>query len=310
MSGCGYSEEAYQAEVSKAKKQKALAAKLEKEKSSLEKDKTKLQRDLKNSKNSAAKCEKEKKQWQKNKKKLDSDVKVIQAKNKELETQLQAGQNKSEQLANQVAQLKKEASTQPQQEDVQQESVKLKERNEALKIMVVELRQKVKELNQYASKQKESDEKSQKLKDMLLPTLKQQIDSGQVIVASNPQPLIRLDVRIFESGHTFIKASGFKLLKQVGNVLKQINGKHIQVIGHSDGLSLGKSSRSKFSSNLELSALRAISVVRYLVDEVGIDPSRISAAGYGSQNPIDKNDTEKGRQRNRRIEFVLLPIGT
>ena len=59
------------------------------------------------------------------------------------------------------------------------------------------------------------------------------------------------------------------------------------------------------SYNMRLSQRRAESVKNWLVEK-GIDASRITAIGYGPDNPIDSNDTPEGRERNRRIEFVRI----
>lgn len=59
------------------------------------------------------------------------------------------------------------------------------------------------------------------------------------------------------------------------------------------------------NNNIKLSQARADSVRQYLIDNFGIDASRIIAVGYGPTRPIASNDTEKGRQMNRRVEAVL-----
>jgi chemotaxis protein MotB len=61
----------------------------------------------------------------------------------------------------------------------------------------------------------------------------------------------------------------------------------------------------EFPSNWELSAARALSVVKFLFTHGGIDPARLSAVGYGEYRPIAPNDTEINRQKNRRIEIYV-----
>ena len=60
-------------------------------------------------------------------------------------------------------------------------------------------------------------------------------------------------------------------------------------------------------SNWSLSSARAVNVVRFLENEVGISPEKLAAAGYGEHQPIADNRTAAGRARNRRIEIVLVP---
>mgnify|MGYP001083214324 CR=1 FL=1 len=79
----------------------------------------------------------------------------------------------------------------------------------------------------------------------------------------------------------------------------------IRVEGHTDNLPIHT---EEFPSNWELSAMRAVNVLRFLVGECGIDPARVSAAGYSEYRPIAPNSDEEGRQKNRRVELVLLPM--
>ena len=62
----------------------------------------------------------------------------------------------------------------------------------------------------------------------------------------------------------------------------------------------------KYPSNWELSTGRAMSVVRYLVEENNIEPSRMSGRGYGEFNPVVPNDTDENRSKNRRVNIVLV----
>jgi len=81
----------------------------------------------------------------------------------------------------------------------------------------------------------------------------------------------------------------------------------IRVEGHTDNLQIpfGSDLFQKFKDNWELSGERALSVLRYLTD-LGLDPSRISYAGYAETRPIESNDTPEGRAYNRRVEIIIL----
>ena len=76
----------------------------------------------------------------------------------------------------------------------------------------------------------------------------------------------------------------------------------LQIEGHTDSLPVKKG--QTYSDNWELSTKRALSVLRFLIKE-GIAPSRLSASGYGSFQPIDKNKTKSARMKNRRIEMKI-----
>lgn len=137
--------------------------------------------------------------------------------------------------------------------------------------------------------------------------LREEINEGKVRI-SNMTDVQLEDRLLFGSGQAFIKANGFPVLRKVGSVLKRIEDKHIQVVGHTDNQPIGPSLRHKFPTKWELSASRAISVVRYLVDKVGVPENRISAAAFGDSQPVASNDTAEGRQLNRRVEFKLIPL--
>ena len=75
----------------------------------------------------------------------------------------------------------------------------------------------------------------------------------------------------------------------------------LRVDGHTDDQPIAPGSR--FADNWELSQARALSVVRYLIEEEGISPQRLAANGFGQYQPLDPRDTPQARARNRRIEL-------
>jgi chemotaxis protein MotB len=118
----------------------------------------------------------------------------------------------------------------------------------------------------------------------------------------------RLQVRaleqiLFNSGSSRIKAEGQEVLAKLAAQLATIPGHDIRVEGHTDNVPIAT---DRFPSNWELAGARAAGVVRFLIDQ-GLDPTKLSAVGYGEQQPIAENDTREGRARNRRIEIVLVP---
>lgn len=110
---------------------------------------------------------------------------------------------------------------------------------------------------------------------------------------------------LFDPGSAKIRPEVYEALDKVAVVLKEeLVDKNIGIEGHTDNQPI---KYSGWKSNWELSAGRAISVLHYLVDERGIRPERISARGYGEYHPVASNDTQEGRQLNRRVEIVVLP---
>ena len=92
-----------------------------------------------------------------------------------------------------------------------------------------------------------------------------------------------------------------------GAVLSQIDDKQVQVSGHTDNTPVGGKLTAQFPSNWELSAARAINVVRFLSEKGGVPPQRLVASGYGEYQPIASNKSAQGKSLNRRIEIVLAP---
>jgi len=111
---------------------------------------------------------------------------------------------------------------------------------------------------------------------------------------------------IFAVGDAAIRKNAEKWLSVFTEALKKSKIKELRVEGHSDNVPIRKSHKSVYPSNWELSAARAASVVRYLV-ECGIDPKRLAAVGYADSRPSIANDTPAGRAKNRRIEFSIVP---
>lgn len=107
---------------------------------------------------------------------------------------------------------------------------------------------------------------------------------------------------LFDSGKSEITEQGYLVLAQIGEKLKEIDN-DIIVEGYTDNIPM-KSER--FPSNWELSASRAINVVKYFIDNVGVDEERLAFSGWGERKSIADNTTAEGRAQNRRIEITIL----
>jgi chemotaxis protein MotB len=145
--------------------------------------------------------------------------------------------------------------------------------------------------------------------DKLQAQMKEEIARGDVrLTATGGKLRVDLvDKILFESGDATISKRGEAVLAKVGAVLSQIDDKTIQVSGHTDNLPLGEKLTDKFPTNWELSAARAVTVVRFLVEKASVPAQRLVASGYGEWSPIASNKSASGRARNRRIEILLTP---
>lgn len=107
---------------------------------------------------------------------------------------------------------------------------------------------------------------------------------------------------LFGSGQEYISEEGKKILEKIAVKISNIDN-NIRIEGFTDNV---KTNMHKYKSNWELSVARAISVVRFFVDEKHMNESRMSVIGWGEQKPIASNDTDEGKKMNRRIEITIL----
>ncbi len=141
--------------------------------------------------------------------------------------------------------------------------------------------------------------------------LSSEIKSKDVTVGFDERGLVVrvLDRVLFDSGKAKLRREAFPVLDKVARVLNQddIKGQPIGVEGHTDNQPIKVSG---WKNNHQLSLARAKSVVDYLVNERGLEHTRITPIGHGDTRPIASNDTPEGRRLNRRVEIVVLPRGT
>lgn len=108
---------------------------------------------------------------------------------------------------------------------------------------------------------------------------------------------------LFDAGSYELKPSGIEVLKQMGVLLKTASFKEVRVVGHADKASASDGSNQYFEK-LALSKARATQTVRVLKGD-GVDSQSFIIEWYGDVRPIASNETEEGRQLNRRVEIVL-----
>ena len=139
----------------------------------------------------------------------------------------------------------------------------------------------------------------------LVTQFKALTDAGklQVEIREN-RMIVRLgDKILFDPGKTDLKPEGKDALTQVTAVLKSLPNRNFQVAGHTDNVPI-KSKR--FRSNWDLSTARAVEVTNFMIG-AGMEPKRLSAAGYADQSPVVPNDSPDNMAKNRRIEITLVP---
>jgi len=145
----------------------------------------------------------------------------------------------------------------------------------------------------------------------LVSDLKKQIENQEVTIKTFEEKIsvTFVDRILFEFGKAKVSPKGRKILGKIGNTLKNVQGKQIRVVGHTDDVPIMPGYHYKFPSNWELSAARAASVVNYLQSEQGLDPANLEAVGRSFYEPIASNETSKGRAQNRRVNIIIVPKG-
>lgn len=115
--------------------------------------------------------------------------------------------------------------------------------------------------------------------------------------------IVLRDDLLFRSGEAVVSPGGIAVLSAIGESFKDFDGE-VMVEGHTDNLPIRTDA---FPSNWELSAARAVTVLRQFSDSLGIDPAKLSAVGYGDTKPIVPNDGPDNQRINRRVEIILVP---
>jgi chemotaxis protein MotB len=113
------------------------------------------------------------------------------------------------------------------------------------------------------------------------------------------------ELGFFNSGEARLMPGAGDKIKRIAEVLNKF-GLDMRVEGHTDDVPIHNES---FASNWELSTARAMAVAMMLLNESGVDPQRLSIAGYGEYHPANSNDTVEGRRANRRVDIVVVSNG-
>lgn len=164
------------------------------------------------------------------------------------------------------------------------------------------------ELDKAVAEKNAAVEELERTRSELSSKLGQEIAAGEVVIEHKGERLV-VDVSdkvLFPLGAADISDHGKKVLDQVAESLKRVKNHVFQVGGHTDSAPIvSPKILERFPSNWELSATRATNVVRHLEGQ-GVPGAQLVASGFAQFRPVGNNESPKGRQRNRRIEIVLL----
>ena len=145
-----------------------------------------------------------------------------------------------------------------------------------------------------------------KLKNQMKAALIGFEDKGITVEQKNGRVYVSMEAQLlFGSGSTAVGTEGKAAVVQLAKALEGQEDLTVLVEGHTDSDKM--SGKGAIKDNWELSAKRAISVVRIMLKNSDLDPSILTAAGRGEFSPIAENDTPENKAKNRRIEVILTP---
>ena len=126
-------------------------------------------------------------------------------------------------------------------------------------------------------------------------------DQVQVFRTKNGLQINLGEKLTFNTGQANLLDKSKSVLNEIAGIIDD-NIQRIDVRGNTDNVPIHN---SRFSSNWDLGAARAISVVQYLIRQTNIDPGRFRATSLGEYNPVASNQTAEGRKKNRRVEIII-----
>jgi|SRR5574344_512872 chemotaxis protein MotB len=163
--------------------------------------------------------------------------------------------------------------------------------------------------NRYIKQLVEAKSKSDSLNQVITANLTRSLNRDElsevdVKVLKGVVYISLADNMLYKSGSYEINDRAAQTLSKIAKIIKDYKDYDVLIEGNTDNVPI---SMKNIRNNWDLSALRASSVVQSLQNDYGVDPKRLSAAGRGEYNPITTNDTEVGKQRNRRTQIIITP---
>ena len=243
------------------------------------------------------------------------DLENCRQENKQLSTdyqtakeQLAASQARVTSLEDQLAQQKKVYAA------LQQSLDKSLNNANSNNINISKLVDQINESNQYIRHLVEVKSKSDSLNMVLTNNLtrslsKEELKEVDVQVLKGVVYISLADNMLYKSGSYEINDRAEETLGKIAKIIMDYSDYDVLIEGNTDNVPINTTAASmkNIRNNWDLSALRASSVVQYLINRFGVAPKRLTAGGRGEFNPIASNDTELGRQRNRRTQIIITP---
>ena len=238
------------------------------------------------------------------------DNQNLQNENKELNTNYQVTKEQLAAANARVTSLEEQLAQQKQAYSRLQRSLDKSLANSSQNnISIEKLVDQINESNQYIRHLTDLKTKSDSLNMVLTNNLtrslsKEELKEVDVQVLKGVVYISLADNMLYKSGSYEINSSAAETLSKSAKIIKDYKDYDVLIEGNTDNVPI---SRENIRNNWDLSCLRAYSVVQALQNDYGVDPKRLTAGGRGEYNPLATNDTEIGKQRNRRTQIIITP---
>ena len=245
-----------------------------------------------------------------------------QAENRELSAsyqdtkeELAASKARVTSLEDQLAQQKELLAQQKEANAALQNSLDMSLSNTSQNnISIEKLVDQINESNQYIRHLVEVKSKSDSLNMVLTNNLtrslsKEELKEVDVQVLKGVVYISLADNMLYKSGSYEINERAAETLSKIAKIIMDYSDYDVLIEGNTDNVPINTSAESmrNIRNNWDLSCLRAASVVKALQEDYGVDPKRLTAGGRGEYNPLTDNDSEIGKQRNRRTQIIITP---
>ena len=181
-------------------------------------------------------------------------------------------------------------------------------------INISKLVDQINESNQYIRHLVEVKSKSDSLNMVLTNNLtrslsREELKEVDVQVLKGVVYISLADNMLYKSGSYEVNDRAEQTLSKIAKIITDYKDYDVLIEGNTDNVPINTTTdkMKNIRNNWDLSCLRAASVVQYLQDHFGVNPKRLTAGGRGEYNPLATNDTELGKQRNRRTQIIITP---
>lgn len=181
-------------------------------------------------------------------------------------------------------------------------------------VSIEKLVDQINESNQYIRHLVEVKTKSDSLNMVLTNNLtrslsREELKEVDVQVLKGVVYISLADNMLYKSGSYEVNDRAEQTLSKIAKIITDYKDYDVLIEGNTDNVPINTANEKmrNIRNNWDLSALRATSVALYLQQHFGVDPKRLTAGGRGEWNPLVSNDTELGKQRNRRTQIIITP---